>query len=187
CYTGTYWGSQPYAFGASQPDVPSNKALYYWTAYLQSISSDTGFQGMSSSSLYRIYIFVFAKGDPNNVYTAQALGGVYQSTTNPTGYTPTPPAGMVIFPQLASGAFNSIKASNGATSMPIGSLGLDVTIGTVVREIIGATGTITSVPSTTATNNDTVLYAPAATGNGSVSSTQTDSPLIYIYTGTVSF
>jgi prepilin-type N-terminal cleavage/methylation domain-containing protein len=209
-YSGNLWGGVPYAFGISQPDAPINAAsgtngfksvtngtttnangvtpLYFWTAYLQQQTSspnvqsyltpntNDGFQAISSAaSLYRVYIFVFAKGDPNNTYTTAA--------SLPVPEQPNPYTASVVttYPQIYSGTFSNVKVGGGATpanTMPLGSLGVDTTTGIVFRETIGTTGTISTVPAITTTDN--VLYVPPATG-------QTDSPLIYIYSTTVSF
>ncbi|HTV49034.1 MAG TPA: prepilin-type N-terminal cleavage/methylation domain-containing protein [Phycisphaerae bacterium] len=253
------WGTRSYSFGANQPDAattlstsgpyyyPQNSSgqtslpLYYWTAYLQQISPGTnGLQAVSSaSSLYRVYIFVFAKGDPNNVYPIQgslATTGIPLSGGNPaypiyqnstalpskppsTNVWPTTPQ-VTIYPQIFSGVFNGTDSYNPANTgsvlagstlapassypyptMPIGSLGVDLTTGTVFRLIIGPTGSLATEPASPTTTSglnattrvnpsDDVLYVPPAVGslsNPGVVSPQTDSPLIYIYTGTISF
>src|SRR5271170_2325995 len=207
-YQAGLWGSQPYAFGANQPDAPSAGAqpLYYWTAFLQlgpGASAASGFQAISSASLYRVYIFVFARDDPNNLYTPQSGGsgnGSYLTFVEqqPGASSQTP--AYTPYPQIYSGVLdgtdkngrtgsvlpNSSSLQPGATCpMPIGSLGLDFTTGAVFRLTISPSGTFTTLPPINP--NDDVLYTPAATGNTAGGGQQTDSPLIYIYTGTVSF
>jgi len=185
-YQTCQWGSQPYAFGTNQPDAPASgtQPQYFWTTYLQLLAApnSTGIQAISTSSLYRVYIFVFAKADPNDTYTTQTGGMGLEQQPSVSSQVPlsTP------YPQIYAGTFANVRADAGSASpMPIGSLGLDLNTGTVFRQIISTGGAIATIPPVN--NSDDVLYAPAATGNGGISATQTDSPLIYIYTGTVSF
>ena len=150
--TGTNW----YGFHPSSSG-PAN-SIYYWTACIRPSLAGGPTIGASPSSgtLYDLYIFVFNKGDVNNIYTG-----------NPN-----------TVPNLVTGKLTGNPAN---ASFPLGSIGVDLFTGQVFRKIVDASGNITmsGLPTGITPPADPVLYAPPALN-------QASSPLIYVYVTTVS-
>ncbi len=128
-------------------------ALYSWTAVIR--LDPISFADPAAIPTWDVYIFVFNQGDSKSTY-----GG---------GSSPTPTL--------------SIATVSG---MPIGTTGVDLTTGGVVRTIINANGQYAVTGLTTSAQtppNDSIIYAPPATGP----SPQTASPTVYIYATTLKF
>ena len=163
---------------------------YYWSAVI--VPAASGYAGVSPNSqvnnVYTVYVFVFNKGDPGNTFAAPAYAPVGP------GYTLLPmqpdaqngnASHLSFYPQLFEGPYPSA-----ASAMPIDSLGVDVSTGSVFRLITdpatnavvptGLAGGSVHYPSGgLALSTDDIIFAPPAVG-------QTASPLIYVYVTTVS-
>ncbi|MGC8541929.1 MAG: type IV pilus modification PilV family protein [Phycisphaerae bacterium] len=158
-----------YAFGSYSPypTVAINPAIsshYYWTAIMRMSPSQP-----PTGTSCDIYILVFYKGDYTYTYT--------------TSGTPTPLTSASAPGARGSGDGNAIpyvaQGSLANAAFPIGAIGIDYSTGAVFRKIVNAnTGAI--VRSDGGSTSDTVLYCPPADG-------ATASPLIYVYTTTVTF
>jgi len=177
---------QPYRYGTPNPTPtvgivqPSYSyttndlnARYWWQAVLVPVEPASN-QGVANTpnapagATYNVYVFVFSKGNISNQYPQQLL--IYNS--NSTTFAPS------IYETTLSNA-------RADTAMQIGSIGLDLTTGAVVRKgVINPTGQYPGVGIAEdvggANSNDTILFAPPADG-------QQTSPLVYIYATTVTF
>ncbi|MGC8561467.1 MAG: type IV pilus modification PilV family protein [Phycisphaerae bacterium] len=181
--TGTTAGTltlndRTYEFGSYSPYpapalAPTNTSHYYWTA-LARLSPDQPAGGTSVD----LYILVYYKGD----YT-------YQYPYVPSTSSPEPlPGGS--YPGAVgssedgsgSGYGNAIPFVQAGSltdpAFPIGAIGIDYSSGGVFRKIVNVSGAI--VRSDGGPAGDTVLYCPPADN-------ATASPLIYVYTTTVTF
>lgn len=121
------------------------------------------FANPSAVPTWDVYIFVFNTGDINNIY-----------------------GGSSPLPTLSPGTI-------GGGSIPIDTIGVDITSGQVVREIVDPTsGKYTAIGLTSGQiSGDSIVYAPPATGqtNGKTTSSnpQTASPTVYVYATTMKF
>ncbi len=154
----------PYAqtvINPSTPYVSNPYALYSWTAVIR--EDPITFANPSTVPTWDVYIFVFNKGDINNIY-----------------------GGSSPLPTLSPGTI-------GGGSIPIDTIGVDITSGQVVREIVDPTsGKYTAIGLTSGQiSGDSIVYAPPATGQitgGTTSSNpQTASPTVYVYATTMKF
>ena len=155
---------------------------YYWSAVI--VPAASGYAGVSPNSqvnnVYTVYVFVFNKGEPGNTFAAPAYKPVSPGPTllpmqvSQNGYA----SGLSFYPQLSEAPY-----STAASAMPLDSLGVDVSTGSVFR-LITDPATNAVVPTGLAGGSvngpgDYIIYAPPANG-------QTASPLIYVYVTTVS-
>jgi prepilin-type N-terminal cleavage/methylation domain-containing protein len=198
--------AQPYPFGTAQaynasanfapypldpapaspavPPVPPPGA-YYWSAVI--VPAENGYAGVSptveTGNLYTVYVFVFNKGDVNNVFSAPPYSPGFPSTANTllpmVPYAQNAVAALSFYPQLFEGEYQYAEPA-----MPMDSLGFDVTTGSVFRLITDPANN-TIVPTgqqggaVVNKTSDFVIFAPPAIN-------QTSSPLIYVYVTTVS-
>ena len=197
--------AQPYPFGTAQaysntanfapspldpsPTSPTPAPVpppgsYYWSAVL--VPAASGYAGVSPSSgqmnnVFTVYVFVFNKGQDANVFSAPAYGSPSTGNT----LIPMQPyaqnsvaSHLSFYPQLFEGEYQFA-----VPAMPVDSLGVDVSTGSVFR-LITDPATNALVPTGLAggsvinTTSDYVIFAPPALG-------QTSSPLIYVYVTTV--
>ena len=142
---------------------PTNTSHYYWTALMRMSPSQP-----ATGTSCDVYILVFYKGDYTYTYTNSG--------------TPTPLTSTYAPGARGSGDGNAIpyvaQGSLSDAAFPIGAIGIDDATGAVFRKIVNASGAI--VRSDGGPTGDTVLYCPPADG-------ATASPLIYVYTTTVTF
>ncbi len=85
-----------------------------------------------------------------------------------------------------SGSPTPVLSTATVSGMPVGTMGVDLTTGGVVRTIINANGQIAVTGLTTSAQTppgDSIIYAPPATGP----SQQTASPTVYVYATTMKF
>ncbi len=166
--TGTTAGTltlydRTYEFGSYQPypaltSSPATSSHYYWTA-LARLSPNQPTGGTSVD----LYILVYYKGDYSYTYTP---GGTVFDTYGARGSSDG-----IYLPYVALGTLAD-------TAFPLGAIGIDGTTGGVFRKMVNASGTIARTDGITA--NNPVLYVPPADN-------ATASPLIYVYTTTVTF
>jgi type II secretory pathway pseudopilin PulG len=197
--------AQPYPFGTNQsysssanfapypldpaPALPTPVPIpppgsYYWSAVI--VPAASGYAGVSPASaqlnnVYTVYVFVFNKGEGTNIFNAPAYGSPTAGNTL-IPMVPYPQNSVAshlsFYPQLFEGEYQFA-----APNMPMDSLGVDVSTGSVFR-LITDPATNAVVPTGLAggsvinTTSDFVIFAPAAVG-------QTASPLIYVYVTTV--
>ena len=185
-YMGTSYGAgslltlndRTYEFGGYSPYpapsvTPANTSHYYWTA-LARLSPNQPTGGTSVD----LYILVFYKGDYSYTYTPTSYATALPA---PTGSTDTGARGTVNEGGIPFVAYTTQMTQSGTTAppFPIGAIGIDDATGAVFRKIVNAnTGDI--VRSDGGSTSDTVLYCPPADN-------ATASPLIYVYTTTVTF
>ena len=201
----SFGNAHPYQFGTHQAVTGTNYAPfaidpapaaptpapaappgnYYWSAVI--VPAAGGYAGMAPSAqlgnVYTVYVFVFSKGDQTNTFAAPAANTGFPnggSTLLPMQPDPqnSVPSYLSFYPQLFEGEYPYASAA-----MPMDSLGVDVTTGSVFRLVTDPANNAV-VPTGLAsgsvinTASDLVIYAPPAIG-------QTASPLIYVYVTTV--
>ena len=201
----SFGNAHPYQFGTHQAVTGTNYAPfaidpapaaptpapaappgnYYWSAVI--VPAAGGYAGMAPSAqlgnVYTVYVFVFSKGDQTNTFAATAANTGFPnggSTLLPMQPDPqnSVPSYRSFYPQLFEGEYPYASAA-----MPMDSLGVDVTTGSVFRLVTDPANNAV-VPTGLAsgsvinTASDLVIYAPPAIG-------QTASPLIYVYVTTV--
>lgn len=198
--------AQPYPFGSAQaysgsanfapspldpaPAAPTPAPVpppgsYYWSAVL--VPAASGYAGVSPyttqlGGIFTVYVFVFNKGDDTNVFSAPAYATPSTTTNTILPMLPDAQNGaashLSFYPQLFEGQYPAA-----ASAMPIDSLGVDVTTGSVFR-LVTNPATNAVVPtglaggSVLSTTSDYVIFAPPAVN-------QTASPLVYVYVTTI--
>jgi prepilin-type N-terminal cleavage/methylation domain-containing protein len=145
-------GERAYALGSSPayPAATPNSAPYFW---LPLIRKDPDTPALGSRPRFDVFILVFKKGDVAQTYV-NAL---------PTGATAVSSGDASTVPIVAQTTVATLAAN-----VPVGSMGIGVTSGTVCRILPGGA---TSIPLMAI---ESVDYAPAADSTVS-------SPLVYIY------
>ena len=161
-----------YDFGRTAAYPAANNgagALYCWTAMIRKSGVDTTNGGLppGTANSYDLYILVFKKGVVEQTFVASGtpLGRDEASDPKDGG-------GKALVPYLIQG---TVLDAPPAPAFPVGSQAIDPASGTVFRKI-AKSGTMTNLNLTPAN----AIYAPAADG-ASVS------PLVFIYTTTISF
>jgi prepilin-type N-terminal cleavage/methylation domain-containing protein len=178
-----------YLFGSSSPFPTNNPAScsYYWTALARVSPS----QANSPAPTYDLYILVFRKGDPSQIFTVPS-GSTEVPNVRDQADLVAPPINFnhLLEPTLLIAQYN--PGTYDATIDPpikgaipeIGFTGIGATSGTVFRQTVlidavtPAQSKAVARPGLVA--NENVIYPLPADGT-------TASPLIYIYQTTLTF
>jgi len=155
-----------YAYGAVPPypaAAPVN-ALYFWTALVRR-SPDVSLG--TAPNRFDLYILVFKKGEAGQTFTPTPALVAPAINCPGTGGITSSPADSSNVPFLAQ--------STSISSIPIGSIGVGMTSGTVYRILPGPTTSVPLMPA-----GETIAYAPPADNT-------TASPLVFVYQTSISF
>ncbi len=165
-----------YAFGTATPYPASSlanaqSALYFWTALIRR-TPDTSLN--TKPNRFDLYIFVFKKGDAVQTFTQPATFIAGSRDTTSTSVDGT------LVPLLAT--------TTTVGGVPLGSIGVGMTSGTVFRSLPGGLANPTFIP-LAVPSAETIAYAPAAdavsgTANASLTAV---SPLVYVYQTTIAY